>query len=55
MTSSPGADAVIDGGAVTGGVPSTVVRVYENGLSVLRQGAVSEGDIIRAAYGEADR
>ena len=48
-------DAVIDGGAVTGGVPSTVVRVYENGLSVLRQGAVSEGDIIRAAYGEADR
>ena len=34
------ADVVVDGGISPGGVPSTVVRVSEAGVEVLRQGAV---------------
>ena len=35
------ADIVVDGGTSPGGVPSTVVRVSEDGLEVLRPGAIS--------------
>lgn len=34
------ADVVVDGGTSPGGVPSTVVRVSEDGIEVLRRGAV---------------
>ena len=35
------ADVVADGGTSPGGVPSTVVKVSENGVDILRQGAVA--------------
>ncbi|MDX9999968.1 MAG: L-threonylcarbamoyladenylate synthase [Polyangia bacterium] len=40
----PGADAVLDGGEVQGGLPSTVLAVAQDGgLTLLRQGAADVG------------
>lgn len=41
-----------DGGPCRGGVPSTVVRVRDEEIDVLRQGAVSAAEIERVAGGE---
>jgi L-threonylcarbamoyladenylate synthase len=38
-------DLVLDGGAVSGGIPSTIVDCTEEKISILRQGAVSADDI----------
>jgi L-threonylcarbamoyladenylate synthase len=42
------ADLVLDGGVSPGGVPSTVVKVAEDGtLTVLREGAIPAADILK--------
>lgn len=38
-------DAVIDGGRVTGGMPSTIVSVASSELIILREGAIPAGEI----------
>jgi len=43
-------DVVVDGGAVTGGMASTVISLVGGHLQVLRPGPISEGQI-RAAVG----
>jgi L-threonylcarbamoyladenylate synthase len=45
--------AVLDGGPAELGAPSTVVRVLEERLEVLREGAVPKKDV-RAALGDSD-
>ena len=46
------ADLVIDGGVCPGGVPSSVVRVGQNGaLEILRDGAIDAETLRRAAAG----
>ncbi len=40
-----GADLFIDGGAIPGGVASTVARCNGNDLQILRQGALPEADL----------
>ncbi len=42
-------DMILDGGACTVGVESTVVRVMDDGVSVLRSGGVARADIERVA------
>ncbi len=42
-------DAVLDGGAVRIGTPSTVIRLGPTGYTVLRLGALGEGQLRRAA------
>lgn len=42
-------DAVLDGGTVALGKPSTVVRLRPKGYEILRQGALSESQLKRAA------
>lgn len=42
-------DMLLDGGAVTGGVPSSVVRVSGGRLDVLREGAIPERELRRVA------
>ncbi|MBR2716770.1 MAG: threonylcarbamoyl-AMP synthase, partial [Oscillospiraceae bacterium] len=44
-------DAVIDGGACALGTESTVAGLGENGLAILRQGALPEADIRRCLAG----
>lgn len=43
-------DATFDGGSVAGGVPSTVVRIKENNIEILREGAISPETIRRFWY-----
>ncbi|MHC1784068.1 MAG: L-threonylcarbamoyladenylate synthase [Anaerolineaceae bacterium] len=38
-------DLVLDGGAVSGGIPSTIVDCTEDRISILRQGAIPADDI----------
>lgn len=45
-------DLVVDAGRELAGVPSTVVRIQEGGMEVLREGAVSRGVLAAIAYGE---
>jgi L-threonylcarbamoyladenylate synthase len=44
-------DLTLDGGITTGGVPSTVVALRDDGLTLLREGAIS-GDEIARVWGE---
>lgn len=41
-------DLVLDGGVVTGGVPSTIVDCTTTKVSIIRQGAISEEEILLA-------
>jgi len=41
---------VLDGGRTPGGVPSTVVDCTGNGIRILREGAITEGEIDRAIH-----
>jgi len=41
--------AVLDGGRVRIGTPSTVARVMDGGIEVIRHGAIAEGDLRAAA------
>jgi L-threonylcarbamoyladenylate synthase len=41
-------ELVLDGGSCAGGVPSTVVKVVNGDVEILREGAIAEADIIRA-------
>jgi tRNA threonylcarbamoyl adenosine modification protein (Sua5/YciO/YrdC/YwlC family) len=43
-------DLVIDGGSAVGGVPSTVVRVTDEGVEVLREGAIPERHVVDASH-----
>jgi L-threonylcarbamoyladenylate synthase len=40
-------DAVVDGGPSPGGVASTVIRLREGRLEVLREGALAAADLLR--------
>lgn len=42
----PAVDLVLDGGTISGGQPSTVVRVTGKTLSILRPGAIPESQIL---------
>ena len=42
-------DIVLDGGRVEGGVPSTVVRMGETGMVMLREGALGRDDLAAVA------
>jgi L-threonylcarbamoyladenylate synthase len=44
----PDVDAVIDGGAVTGGAPSTLVGVHDERATLLRDGAIAWERVIRS-------
>lgn len=44
----PSLDAVIDGGRVTGGAPSTLVGVHDERATLLREGAVAWERVIRS-------
>jgi len=46
-------DAVLDGGPVPGGLPSTVVEVGSGGLALVRAGAVPWPEVLAAAGGPA--
>jgi L-threonylcarbamoyladenylate synthase len=46
-------DLALDGGAITGGIMSTVVSVVEHSVKVLREGAISSADILQSAKGAA--
>jgi protein-tyrosine phosphatase len=41
---------VIDGGSTEGGVPSTVVQVTDDGIEVLREGAIPERHVVDASH-----
>lgn len=41
-------DLLVDGGPVTGGTPSTVVRCRDDGYEILRQGGVDAGALAEA-------
>jgi L-threonylcarbamoyladenylate synthase len=43
-------DLVVDGGPASLGRESTVVRVLEDEITVLREGAISRDDILKARY-----
>jgi tRNA threonylcarbamoyl adenosine modification protein (Sua5/YciO/YrdC/YwlC family) len=45
----PHVEVVLDDGPVTGGVPSTVVRLEGREVRILRAGAISENEIKKAA------
>ena len=38
-------DIIIDGGKSVGSIPSTIVRVEDNKINILRQGKISEDEI----------
>lgn len=44
-------DVVLDSGPVPGGVPSTVARIHEDRIEILRAGAIRESDLLAAAAG----
>jgi L-threonylcarbamoyladenylate synthase len=44
----PGSDGVIDGGRVKGGAPSTLVSVYDERATLLREGAVAWDRVIKS-------
>jgi L-threonylcarbamoyladenylate synthase len=44
----PGIDAVIDGGRVTGGPPSTLVSAHDGRATLLREGAVAWDRVIKS-------
>jgi L-threonylcarbamoyladenylate synthase len=44
----PGVDAVIDGGRVEGGAPSTLVSVHDERATLLREGAVAWERVVRS-------
>lgn len=47
-------DLTLDGGITSGGVPSTVVSLRDDGLDVLREGAIS-GNELSAVWAEVSR
>jgi tRNA threonylcarbamoyl adenosine modification protein (Sua5/YciO/YrdC/YwlC family) len=46
-------ELVLDAGPARGGVPSSVVRIEDGGVVVLREGALSTEELARVAKGEA--
>lgn len=47
-------ELIIDGGTLPERPPSTIVRMYRNGVEILREGAISREDILRNAYSTAN-
>ena len=45
---------IIDDGKIYSGVPSTIVKVQENFVKILRKGSISANDIIQALGGNID-
>ena len=48
LTMLPDIDAVIDGGPVKGGAPSTLVSVHDERATLLREGAVAWDRVIKS-------
>lgn len=41
-------DLILDGGGIDGGIPSTVVKIFDNKFEVLREGALSREELLSA-------